>query len=358
MFIELIFIIFHLSFLFLNYLYYRLKKYYKHIIYKEKKTGKEIDIQDKYACFVPIDKLEYIPFVFVGTIIFPFRIIIAFSIFFFFFFHLMLSKIIYKNHASDKSQRKKIENIIKFWMKLYLFFGNISVEKKEIKYAEIYKKYLGDDYDFENDSTEEPSFYISNHLGFLEIAVYIKEYAVSVLITIETQKIPGLGGFLTELGCQFLNRPDKQSRDDALKFISERQSQDVIKTIVFPEGSTTNGKYILPFKKGVFMNLKAFKPLITFHLDGCICSTNRVLFFFRLLATFRTKCVYAELPIIKPTNFMFENFSTMGKEKWEIYMNVVNKIYSEIGGFIQSKMGHRDRTLYYNIAEDGFYIDK
>ena len=80
-------------------------------------------------------------------------------------------------------------------MKLYLFFGNISVEKKEIKYAEIYKKYFGDDYDFESESTKEPSFYISNHLGFLEIAVYIKEYAVSLLITIETQKIPGLGDF-------------------------------------------------------------------------------------------------------------------------------------------------------------------
>ena len=92
---------------------------------------------------------------------------------------------------------------------------------------------------------------------------------------------------------------------------SERQNQNVIKTIIFPEGSTTNGKYILPFKRGVFMNLKAVKPLITFPFDGCICSTNRVLFFWRLLATFRTKCVYSELPIIKPTNFMFKNFSTL-----------------------------------------------
>ena len=33
---------------FLNYIYFGLKKYYKKIKYKEKETGKEIDIQEKY----------------------------------------------------------------------------------------------------------------------------------------------------------------------------------------------------------------------------------------------------------------------------------------------------------------------
>ena len=358
MLIKLIVILFHISFLFMNYLYYRLKKYYKHIIYKDKKTGKEIDTQDKYACFVPIDKLDYIPFVCVGTIIFPFRILIIFSIFFIIRFHLILLKIIYRNNESDRKQRKKIENTIKFWMKLYLFFNNISINKKEIKYEDIYKKYLGDDYDFKQESKEEPSFYISNHLGYLEIAVYIKEYGLSVLITYETYKIPGLGGFLKEIGCHFVNRADKQSREDSMKFILERQNQNVIKTIVFPEGTTTNGKYIVKFKKGVFVNLHPVKPLIVLPYEGLICSTDRILFFLRLLATFQTRLDYSELPIIKPTNFMLKNFKSLGNEDWEIYMNVVNKIYSEIGGFIQNNMGHRDRTLYYKISEDGFYIDK
>lgn len=243
-------------------------------------------------------------------------------------------------------------------MKLYLFFNNITVDKKEIKYKDIYKKYLGDDYDFDQESKEEPTFYISNHLGFLEIAVYFKEYGLSVLITYETQKIPGLGGALEEIGCHFVNRADKKSREDSFKFILDRQNQNVIKTIVFPEGTTTNGKYIVKFKKGAFMNLYPVKPLIVLPFNDLICSTDRVLFFLRLLATFRIKIKFSELPIIKPTKFMFENFKSLGNENWEIYMNVVNNIYSEIGGFIQSNMGHRDRTLYYKISEDGFYIDK
>ena len=64
------------------------------------------------------------------------------------------------------------------------------------------------------------------------------------------------------------------------------------------------------------------------------------------------------MPVIKPTDYMFEKYKDLGKEKWEIYANVVNKIYSEIGGLKQCNIRYRDRSLYYQIAEDGFYIDK
>jgi len=55
----IIYICFIISFLFLNYTYYILKKYYRHIKYKEKGTEKEIDIQTIYAPLVPIDNLNY-----------------------------------------------------------------------------------------------------------------------------------------------------------------------------------------------------------------------------------------------------------------------------------------------------------
>ena len=55
---------------------------------------------------------------------------------------------------------------------------------------------------------------------------------------------------------------------------------------------------------------------------------------------------------------MFEKYKDYGKEKWEIYANVVNKMYSEIGGFRQSDIKFRDRVLYYKIAENGYYSDR
>ena len=45
--------------IFIVYAYFVLKKYYRHIKYKEKETGKEIDIQDKFAPLVPKDNITF-----------------------------------------------------------------------------------------------------------------------------------------------------------------------------------------------------------------------------------------------------------------------------------------------------------
>ena len=54
---------------------------------------------------------------------------------------------------------------------------------------------------------------------------------------------------------------------------------------------------------------------------------------------------------------MFEKYKNFGNEKWEIYAKVVNKMYSEIGGFKQTNIRYRDRVQYYQISEDGYFID-
>ena len=352
--------IFLISFLFLNYAYYILKKYYRHIKYKEKETGKEIDIQIKYAPLVPIDKLNYFEFVIIGNFIFPLRLPFVLLSYFFLKLHLKILKLIYKNHEKNKKEREKFEKAANFWLGIYFTINNIKLIKKEIKYLEIYKKYLGEDYNF---SQNDYSIFISNHLGYLEIAGYMKEYGVSYLITFELLKAPSVGSALMEIGSFFVNREDENSRKKSLDILVKRQQdfynkKSYIKTLIFPEGTTTNGKYLANFKKGCFISLLPIKPLIVLPYDGFICSTNRFFFFVRTICTFSIKIFYSELPIINPTSFMFEKYKNFGKEKWEIFAKVVQKIYCEIGGFIETDIKFRDRVMFYKIAEDGFYIDK
>ena len=47
-----------------------------------------------------------------------------------------------------------------------------------------------------------------------------------------------------------------------------------IKTLIFPEGTLTNGKYLANFKRGCFISL------IVLSYDGFICLTNRFLFLY------------------------------------------------------------------------------
>ena len=61
------------------------------------------------------------------------------------------------------------------------------------------------------------------------------------------------------------------------------------------------------------------------------------------------------LPTIRPTDYMFQNYKHLGKEKWEIYANVVRKIYSEVGGLEEINMGLRDLKRYIKVMRTGFY---
>ena len=50
---------------------------------------------------------------------------------------------------------------------------------------------------------------------------------------------------------------------------------------------------------------------------------------------------------------MFKNYNHFGKEKWEIYAEVVRKIYCEVGGFTESNLGYRDSEEYYYAMVKG-----
>ena len=349
-----------INFIHTNLAYYVLRKYYRDVKYKEKETGKEISIQEKYAPFVPTDSINYFSFVFFGMVFYPIRNIFFLIIFYTLPLHIKILKLIYKNHEKDENQRKKIENAASFWINLYFILNNFTVTKLKLDYKDIYKKYLGEDYDFEQ---KDFSLYISNHIGYLEIITYMKEYGLGLLISYELSRAPGLGKTMLALGSFFINREDEKSRANALKILEKRANdfynkKSFVKTLIFPEGTTTNGKYIAGFKKGAFISLLPVKPLLVKPCEGFVLQTNRYFSFVRTLASLKLKVEYADLPIIKPTEYMFEKYKDLGKEKWEIYANVVNKMYAEIGGFKQCNIRFRDRNLYQKISEDGYYIDE
>ena len=61
------------------------------------------------------------------------------------------------------------------------------------------------------------------------------------------------------------------------------------------------------------------------------------------------------MPVIKPTPYMYENYKHLGKEKWEIYAEVVRKIYAELGGLKESTFGLRDEKKYNIAMKYGIY---
>ena len=61
------------------------------------------------------------------------------------------------------------------------------------------------------------------------------------------------------------------------------------------------------------------------------------------------------MPVIRPTEYMYENYKHLGKEKWEIYAEVTRKIYSEIGGLKEWNQGYRESHRYGQSLIKGKY---
>ena len=336
--------------------------FYRPLKYKDKETGKEIDLNEKYDAFHPYDPINYFEFIFFGIFLFPIRGIICFLICICLNLNLKYLKYKYKNIDTDPSQNEIHSKVIKFWSYLFLYINNISLEKEELNYEPIYKKYLGNDYNFKE---EKYSLLICNHIGFYDVIANMALNGCGFLAMKIISYIPIGSGISNDIGSVFVERQSEKSRKESFEQIYERQinfykGKNLNKILVFPEGTTSNNRYIVKFKQGVFKALLPLKPIIM-HIDKnepFHLSSNVQNLFYHVMRSFtcwKNKIYYNKLPIIKPTQYMFDNYKNYGKEKWEIYSKIVKNIYIEVGKFKNSELGHRDKDIYYDALETGIY---
>jgi lysophosphatidylcholine acyltransferase/lyso-PAF acetyltransferase len=91
---------------------------------------------------------------------------------------------------------------------------------------------------------------------------------------------------------------------------------------IFAEGSTSNGHYLLSFKRGAFAALRAVKPVILKYSYGTFSPAYDVIPFWPMIimqmSLFDFKCEVLELPTFTPNEYLFTHHANKGKEKWEI----------------------------------------
>ena len=350
------------TFIFLNFLYFKVRVYYLPLSYKDKKTGKIIDVHKLYEPFQAKDKLSYWKMIIFGMLLAPIKFLILLSIIILFMIHLKIFSLFYSKQDTDKSQYEKLSKVMKFYNRLFLFFSSIKLHEKKVDCSEVYKKYLGPDYDL---TQEKYSLITCNHIGFYDVILNMYLHACGFIAKIEISRYLFIGPIAKYINCLFVNRENQASRDEIFDKLYERQSlflegKYFAPLCLFPEGTTTSGRNILKFKKGAFYHLLPIKPemiLIDQNSEFHIAVGTQNLLFntLRFLCYSNTDLYYSFLPVIKPTEYMFKNFGNLGNEKWEIYAEVVRKIYCEIGGFTESDLGYRDSHNYGESLIKGEY---
>jgi 1-acyl-sn-glycerol-3-phosphate acyltransferase len=92
---------------------------------------------------------------------------------------------------------------------------------------------------------------VANHLSYIDPIVLATVMPCTVLAKSEVERWPLIGARMRELGVVFVDREDGMSRARALRE-ARRALLDGVSVVNFPEGTTTRGDRLHPFRRGLF----------------------------------------------------------------------------------------------------------
>lgn len=100
-------------------------------------------------------------------------------------------------------------------------------------------------------SKHRPLMVVSNHISIFEIATFPVAFGGSFIAKKEMESWPLVGWVARKFGVIFVDRRPSHAKD-ALKLVKETVSTVKYPMFLFPEGTTTNGAYVKPFKSTLF----------------------------------------------------------------------------------------------------------
>lgn len=143
-------------------------------------------------------------------------------------------------------------------------FGCVSFKSYRPKVD--YRKWLGPDW---TPQYEGATMYVSNHTNWSEVFntfLFVRPMP-GFIAKQGVKEIPSIGAIATSIGTLFLDRQSgSQARQRVFEQIKEKQNLceqgKSSPLLIFPEACTSNGEYLIAFKKGAFAQLKPVKPYI------------------------------------------------------------------------------------------------
>ncbi|KAF8748872.1 hypothetical protein HU200_012799 [Digitaria exilis] len=197
--------------------------------------------------------------------------------------------------------------------------------------------------------TEKPGAVVSNHVSYVDILYHMSAFFPSFVAKRSVARLPLVGLISKCLGCIFVQRESKTSDFKGVSgAVTERiqrahQQKNASMMLLFPEGTTTNGDYILPFKTGAFIAKAPVQPVILRYpykrFNPAWESMSGVRHVFLLLCQFVNYLEVIHLPVYYP--------SEQEKNDPKLYANNVRKLMAVEGNLTLSDLGLAEKRVYH-----------
>ncbi|GAB4819331.1 hypothetical protein N2152v2_006377 [Parachlorella kessleri] len=192
-----------------------------------------------------------------------------------------------------------------------------------------------------------PAAIVSNHCGWSDILVHMSRSFPAFVARDATKNMPLIGLISQLMGCIYVNREHKDPSSNGvaalvkerIKAAAEGKLPDSRPLLLFPEGTTTNGEYLLPFKTGAFLAGAPVQPVILCYGKGRISLSWEMIpaprHLFLVLCNPLHSVTCYELPVYVP--------SPEEQADPKLYANNVRKYMLEFAGLKDTRATFNDK---------------
>ncbi|XP_017258414.1 lysophospholipid acyltransferase LPEAT1 isoform X1 [Daucus carota subsp. sativus] len=201
----------------------------------------------------------------------------------------------------------------------------------------------------QSDEAIRPGAIVSNHISYLDILYHMSASFPSFVAKRSVGKLPLVGLISKCLGCVYVQRESKSSDFKGVSgVVNERvreahQNKSAPVMMLFPEGTTTNGEYLLPFKTGAFLPKAPVLPVILRYpyqrFSPAWDTISGVRHVILLFCQFVNHLEVTRLPVYCP--------SQEEKDDPKLYADNVRKLMADKGNLIMADIGLAEKREYH-----------
>ena len=147
---------------------------------------------------------------------------------------------------------------------LWLFFSEQKRDKIKCYFFHLWAKGILHILDFQVEvegAPEQGSFWVSNHWSYLDISILGSIQPLLFISKSDVKTWPIFGWLAIMAGSIFLNRNENRDLSRVIKPLKQKLINHM-SIVCFPEGTSTDGKDVLPFKPSLFLApIEAERPV-------------------------------------------------------------------------------------------------
>ncbi|KAL7238753.1 hypothetical protein ACSBR2_004785 [Camellia fascicularis] len=189
---------------------------------------------------------------------------------------------------------------------------------------------------------------VSNHVSYIEPIFFFYELFPTIVAAESHDSIPFVGTIIRAMQVIYVNRFSSSSRKHAVSEIKRKASSNRFpRLLLFPEGTTTNGRLLISFQLGAFIPGYPVQPVIVryphVHFDQSWGNVTLAMLMFRMFTQFHNFMEVEYLPVVSPLENQKENAVHFAKRTGHAIATALN--------VVQTGHAYGDFMLFAKAAE-------